>query len=116
MTPERWRQVEELYHAALILEPSQQSAFLQEACAADEDLRREVESLVADELPKFICARKGVKLTYDARSLSEVFRQMKLDEWGDADPGAVSIEPLEVSRWRGDRDAVSYGFSMVVVG
>jgi hypothetical protein len=41
---------------------------------------------------------------------------MKLDEWGDADPGAVSIEPLEVSRWGGDRDAVSYGFSMVVVG
>jgi hypothetical protein len=26
---------------------------------------------------------------------------MKLDEWRSADSGAVSIEPLEVSRWRG---------------
>ena len=49
MTPERWKQIEQLYHAALKLEPGQQSAFLQDACAADEDLRREVESLLAHE-------------------------------------------------------------------
>ena len=52
---------------------------------------------------------------YYARSLSEVSRAMKLDEWRDGEPGAVSIEPLEVSRWRGDRDGISYGFSIVVV-
>ncbi len=49
MTPERWKQIEQLYHAALKLEPGQQSAFLQEACTGDEDLRREVESLLAHE-------------------------------------------------------------------
>jgi hypothetical protein len=38
---------------------------------------------------------------YYARSLSEVPRRTKLDEWRGADSGAVSIEPLEVSRWRG---------------
>ena len=31
---------------------------------------------------------------------------MKIDEWGDAGPGALSIEPLEVSRWRGEQDGV----------
>jgi hypothetical protein len=51
-----------------------------------------------------------VKLTCDARSLSEAPRAMKIDEWGDAGPGALSIEPLEVSRWRGEQDVVRYGF------
>ena len=46
----------------------------------------------------------------DARSLSEAPRAMKIDERGDAEPGALSIEPLEVSRWRGEQDVVSYGF------
>jgi eukaryotic-like serine/threonine-protein kinase len=47
MTPEQWQQVERLYQAALEREPSQRAAFLQEACAGDEELRREVESLLA---------------------------------------------------------------------
>jgi eukaryotic-like serine/threonine-protein kinase len=47
MKRERWQQVEQLYHSALQYEPSQRAAFLQETCAGDEDLRREVESLLA---------------------------------------------------------------------
>jgi hypothetical protein len=35
---------------------------------------------------------------------------MKIDERGDAEPGALSIEPLEVSRWRGEQDVLRYGF------
>jgi len=31
---------------------------------------------------------------------------MKIDEWRDAGPGALSIEPLEVSRWRGEQDVL----------
>jgi Tol biopolymer transport system component/serine/threonine protein kinase len=49
MTPERWQQVERLYQAALEREPSQRAAFLQEACAGDEGVRQEVESLLAYE-------------------------------------------------------------------
>ena len=49
MTPERWQQVERLYQAALEREPSQRAAFLEEACAGDEELRQEVESLLAYE-------------------------------------------------------------------
>src|SRR5579864_1015369 len=49
MTPERWQQVDQLYHSALEREPGQRSAFLAEACAGDEELRREVESLLAQK-------------------------------------------------------------------
>jgi eukaryotic-like serine/threonine-protein kinase len=47
MEPERFRQVERLYHAALGREASQRSAFLEETCGGDTSLRREVESLLA---------------------------------------------------------------------
>ena len=49
MTPERWQKVEQIYHSALEREPSQRATFLNEACAGDEGLRREVESLLAQE-------------------------------------------------------------------
>jgi serine/threonine protein kinase/tetratricopeptide (TPR) repeat protein len=47
--PERWQQVEQLYHSALEKEASERSAYLAAACAGDEGLRREVESLLAHE-------------------------------------------------------------------
>jgi serine/threonine protein kinase/TolB-like protein/Tfp pilus assembly protein PilF len=46
---ERWQQVERLYHSTLAKQPQERSAFLAEACAGDEALRREVESLLAYE-------------------------------------------------------------------
>jgi serine/threonine protein kinase/Tol biopolymer transport system component len=49
MEPERWREIEELYHAALERESSQRDAFLKERCAADEALYREVQSLLDHE-------------------------------------------------------------------
>src|SRR5216684_7253666 len=49
MMPDRWQKIEELYHSARVKEESQRVAFLNEACAGDEALRREVESLLAEE-------------------------------------------------------------------
>jgi hypothetical protein len=46
MRPDRWRQVERLYHSALEREGSSRDAFLREACRDDEELRREVASLL----------------------------------------------------------------------
>lgn len=43
MTSERWRHVEALYHSASEREPRRRSAFLDEACHGDEELRGEVE-------------------------------------------------------------------------
>ncbi len=47
MTPERWRRVEELYRAALERDTRDRALFLEDACAGDDALRREVESLLA---------------------------------------------------------------------
>ena len=46
MRPDRWRQVEQLYHSALEREESARDAFLREACRQDEELRYEVQSLL----------------------------------------------------------------------
>jgi eukaryotic-like serine/threonine-protein kinase len=46
-SPDRWATVERLYHATLAQPVERRAAFLTEACAGDEELRREVESLLA---------------------------------------------------------------------
>ena len=48
MTPERWRQIERMFHSALRHAPDERSAWLFKACAGDEELRREIESLLAE--------------------------------------------------------------------
>jgi serine/threonine protein kinase/Tfp pilus assembly protein PilF len=47
MESERWRQIQSLYYAALERDAAEHAAFLIEACAGDDELRREVESLLA---------------------------------------------------------------------
>ena len=46
MEPERWQDVERIYHAALQCEESERVSFLERTCAADPVLRAEVESLL----------------------------------------------------------------------
>ncbi len=47
MTPERWQDVKRVLNAALEHEPDKRSAYLDDACASDHSLRREVETLLA---------------------------------------------------------------------
>ena len=49
MPPERWRQIEELYHSARDRGPAERAAFLADACDDDEELRRKVQSLRAQD-------------------------------------------------------------------
>ena len=49
MTPERWQKVDKLLEQALEKEPDRRGSFLEEACANDEELRREVEALLASK-------------------------------------------------------------------
>src|ERR1700722_17158309 len=51
VTTDRWQRIEELYHSALQRDGSERAAYLQHACAGDEALRQEVESLLAHEQP-----------------------------------------------------------------
>jgi eukaryotic-like serine/threonine-protein kinase len=46
MTPERWRMVEDVLNAALACAPARRGAVVAAACAGEEALRREVESLL----------------------------------------------------------------------
>jgi serine/threonine protein kinase/tetratricopeptide (TPR) repeat protein len=47
MTPERWRQVEEIFQAALDLSPEDRNRYVSDVCAADTELKRDVESLLS---------------------------------------------------------------------
>ena len=49
MNSERWQQVKQLYNSALELESDQREAFLEEACAGDESLRKEIERLLSQQ-------------------------------------------------------------------
>jgi serine/threonine-protein kinase len=47
MKPERWQQLKQIFQSALERNPAERSAFLSHACAGDEALRSEVESLIS---------------------------------------------------------------------
>ncbi len=47
MLSERWQHIESLYHAALEQDEAHRSGYLRQACEGDEELEREVESLLA---------------------------------------------------------------------
>jgi eukaryotic-like serine/threonine-protein kinase len=49
MKPEQWPKIEELYYSALEHESSERDAFLKQACAGDEELFREIRSLLEHE-------------------------------------------------------------------
>ena len=49
MTPDRWAQIEELFHRAAECEPPRRTALLDEACANDSELRQLVEALLSSD-------------------------------------------------------------------
>ena len=70
MQAERWRKIEQVLKSALERDESQRAAFVEEACAGDERLRREVESLLAyqPQAEKFM---QGPALEAAAKALAE---------------------------------------------
>src|SRR5437870_2270126 len=47
MQPERWQQIDQLFHLALDKAPDKRALFLAEACAGDEVLRNDIEELIS---------------------------------------------------------------------
>jgi len=47
MQPDRWQQIDQLFHQALEREPAHRSVFLEQACSGDKSLRSEVEALIS---------------------------------------------------------------------
>src|SRR4030095_12402809 len=56
MQPERWQQIDNLFHLALAQDPNRRGTFLVQECAGDDTLRTEVEALLAshDQAQNFI--------------------------------------------------------------
>jgi serine/threonine protein kinase/TolB-like protein/Tfp pilus assembly protein PilF len=57
LTPERWQQIARIYELAVDSDPATLDSFLSEACAGDEGLRREVESLLQQEGARVVLDR-----------------------------------------------------------
>jgi len=47
LTPERWAQIEEVFHRAAESDPKRRTAVLELACGNDTELRQQVEELLA---------------------------------------------------------------------
>src|SRR6266700_1404242 len=78
--PERLQRSDEILQAALELRPEDRAAFLDEACAGDEAMRRRVESLLvaAQEMDGFMEER-----------MSRVAGELLVDEQGSAKAGQM---------------------------
>src|SRR5262245_5152916 len=100
MKTERWQRIEELFQAALNYSPRQRVSFLKTACAEDEALRAEVESLLAahDEPDSFTAGpafAEGMALLKEERSDSALGRRIGpyrlLRELGHGGMGTVYL-------------------------
>src|SRR5215510_4301167 len=75
MKPERWLQIDQLLEAAMEREPEERVAFIAVACADDESLRLEVESLLrSDEAAESFIEEPVVEL------VAEVIAEKPLPE------------------------------------
>ena len=70
MTPARLQKIDELFQAAVAQLPNERSSYLDEACASDETLRREVEALLAadSEVDDFAQIAQGVAAAWADRN------------------------------------------------
>jgi serine/threonine protein kinase len=66
MSPERWSQIKQVFHAALEREAANRAAFLDEACRGDDEMRGEVDSLLdAHEQPDSLIDKPAFEAAAD---------------------------------------------------
>jgi len=68
LTPERWAQIEELFHRAAECEPQRRTVLLDELCSSDPELRREVEALLSSDKSASGDMQAAVRSGLDAAS------------------------------------------------
>ncbi len=127
MTPERWQQVKGVLQSVLELPPSEQGAFLKRACDGDQELRQEVESLLAAgkegrsgflQSPPMMHLSKGTHVgDYEIQSLlgaggmGEVYRARDLRLRRDVAikvlPAFVSSDPDRLRRFEQEATAAA---------
>ncbi len=79
-TPQRWKEIDRIFATALERAPAERAAFLDEACAGDELLRREVESLLANDLPESLAG--GYAVLAATRLLEQRVADLPIDRIG----------------------------------
>src|SRR5262249_41730690 len=110
MTPERFRQIDELITLVLKQGESERQAFLDRACEGDAELRREVETLLAsDKTAGTFLARPAAQLIVDGLS-ADGTREPK-------DAGAAVAPPTDaLGRYLVEGELGSGGMGLVYAG
>ncbi len=94
MEPERWRRIEQLYHAAAQLPAEKRRAFLEQHCQGDQEMQEEVASLLAyqtsadqfieepafEVMARWMAERKLVALTTNEVALGAVVGRFRIVE------------------------------------
>jgi len=83
-TAERWRRIEELFHAALDYDLQAREEFLQQACAGDAELLKEVQSLL-DSAEK--------PLDFVPQAVHEMAQKMSADDGHEMSAAAAQSAP-----------------------
>jgi serine/threonine protein kinase len=128
MTGERWQEIRTVLEAALQMDSEKRRAYLDQACASDQSLRREVESLLAADKqaqtdflqspPLAIRLGKGTRLgDYEIQSLlgaggmGEVYRardlRLRRDVAVKVLPAVVSSDPERLRRFEQEATAAA---------
>jgi serine/threonine protein kinase len=89
MNAERWSQIDRLYHSAREQEPGERDRFLRQACSGDEELRREIESLLAYEAetatwidrPALEVAAKALAAERRNRMIDRTLGHYRIESW-----------------------------------
>jgi eukaryotic-like serine/threonine-protein kinase len=91
MTPQRLEQIEELYHSARARALAERGTFLAEACGGDQELRHEVEALLAQD------GREGVM---ERPAMEVAARAIALELNKDTQETAASLTGQTISHYR----------------
>jgi serine/threonine protein kinase len=72
VTLERWRRIEQLYHAALERTANERAGYIDEHCAGDQALRSEVESLLLNGQESWFLERRAIDVAAQSYDPEEV--------------------------------------------
>jgi Tol biopolymer transport system component len=103
LTPERWAQIEELFHRVLECDPKHRPSVMEEVCGNDPELRRELESLLSGQRTASNHLQGTVRVGLEALAFPLVGETIShyrlLDALGSGGMGLVYLaEDLKLSR------------------